>query len=178
MLIAFDIDGTLADLTHRLHFIKDTSHCIDGTEHTYPNGTKDPYCIGCHELPFKPDWDSFFAACDKDEPIHELLNICQDLLCAHNEVIFVSGRSDSTREATVAWLNTQLHLPSTQINNTLYMRSEGDHRPDYIIKRELLDQIILDYGKKPDLVFDDRQQVVDMFRSEGIRVCQVDKGNF
>ncbi len=152
MLIAFDIDGTLADLTHRLHFIK------------REDGTK--------------DWDSFFKACKDDEPIVEMIDLCHDLIYGHNDIIFVSGRSDSVREATVEWLNDYLHMSSANINNHLYMRSEGDHRPDYQIKRELLVRIMADYGQKPDIVFDDRQQVVDMFRAEGIRVCQVAKGLF
>ena len=43
-------------------------------------------------------------------------------------------------------------------------------------KSELV-EIIAD-GYEVELVFDDRQQVVDMWREKGYRVCQVDVGNF
>jgi hypothetical protein len=57
------------------------------------------------------------------------------------------------------------------------MRSIGDFRKDSIVKVELLQQIIYDYGK-PYLWFDDRQQVVDAIRAEGVRVLQVAPGDF
>jgi hypothetical protein len=59
----------------------------------------------------------------------------------------------------------------------LYMRPAKDHRPDYIIKVELLQQIRKDYGE-PFMWFDDRNQVVDAIRAEGVRVLQVAEGNF
>lgn len=49
--IVFDLDGTLADITHRLHFIKDGNH----------------------------DWDGFFAACVDDAPIPEMVALFQVL---------------------------------------------------------------------------------------------------
>ncbi len=49
------------------------------------------------------------------------------------------------------------------------MRPEKDYRPDYIIKEEILMQL-KDEGFWPDLVIDDRQTVVDMWRRNGI-IC-------
>ena len=59
----------------------------------------------------------------------------------------------------------------------LYMRPEQDYRQDNVIKSEILDQMHAD-GYSPTIVVDDRQQVVDMFRSRGLRVLQVAPGNF
>jgi hypothetical protein len=42
---------------------------------------------------------------------------------------------------------------------------------------ELLNDIIGNYGK-PWLWFDDRQQVVDAIRAQGVRVMQVAPGDF
>ena len=75
--VLFDLDGTLADLSHRLHHIK--RHPIN--------------------------WDAFFAACGEDaliEPIHEL---AVALAAQGYKLVMVSGRSDITREATVEWLD-------------------------------------------------------------------------
>lgn len=77
MIFIFDIDGTLANLNHRLHFIQDG----------------------------KQDWDSFFEACDKDIPIYPVLTTCQLLVDAGATILLVSGRSDAVRDKTVAWLN-------------------------------------------------------------------------
>jgi hypothetical protein len=61
--------------------------------------------------------------------------------------------------------------------NALYMRSHSDHRQDSIVKVELLAQIRKDFGE-PYLWFDDRKQVVDAIRAEGVRVLQVAPGDF
>ena len=53
---------------------------------------------------------------------------------------------------------------------------EDDYRDDVIVKQELLTQIRKVWN--PILVFDDRQRVVDMWRSEGLICCQVARGDF
>lgn len=73
----FDIDGTLADCSHRLHHIQ-----------------KEP-----------KDWTAFFAACSKDKPIKAIVELATVLLCSDEEVVFVSGRSDECRSATEQWLS-------------------------------------------------------------------------
>lgn len=147
MLIVFDIDGTLANLDHRLHYIK-----------------KNP-----------KNYQAFFNAMPmdtKNEPICNVLELLDD---GQNEIVFASGRPDSHMEETSAWIdaNVSLHRVSH-----LYMRKAGDYRADYIVKEEILQQIIKDFGKKPDLVFDDRKQVVDMWRRNGVVCCQVAEGDF
>lgn len=146
----FDIDGTLADLTHRLHHIQPPLRA-DGQY-----GPK--------------NWDAFFDACGDDKPIPHMIGICRDLM-ASAPVVFVSGRSDRTRRVTQNW------LASNCLFGDLYMRRDGDHRPDHIVKAELLDKIIAD-GKTPIMAFDDRDQVVKMWRSKGIPCAQVADGNF
>jgi hypothetical protein len=59
------------------------------------------------------------------------------------------------------------------------MRKSGDHREDHVVKGELLDQILKDrHLSELGAVFEDRQQVVDMYRERGLRVFQVAPGNF
>ena len=58
----------------------------------------------------------------------------------------------------------------------LYMRKEGDYRGDDVVKQEILDQIIADYGKKPDLWIDDRPRVVQAIRERGVFVMDVYQG--
>lgn len=74
--VVTDLDGTLADVTHRLHYI--------------------------HRL--EPDWDGFYLACGEDAPIENTLVVLRTLHGAGYEVVIVSGRSDLARAETVAWL--------------------------------------------------------------------------
>jgi hypothetical protein len=59
------------------------------------------------------------------------------------------------------------------------MRKADDHREDCVIKAKMLDQILTTYlPSQIGGVFEDRQQVVDMYRARGFRVFQVAKGDF
>ena len=72
----FDLDGTLADPSHRLRYIKGE----------------------------KKDWKKFFESVGDDEliiPVAELL----DDLAANTEIVIVTGRSDECRKATADWLS-------------------------------------------------------------------------
>lgn len=140
----FDIDGTIANLAHRLHHIQSTPK----------------------------DWDSFFAGCHADEPIPHVIEMARDLAFAGKGIVYVSGRSDQCRRQTREWLDSH-GLPA----GPLYMRKEGDHREDNQVKGELLDQLVLD-GYQPIMAFDDRNQVVKMWRERGIPCAQVAEGDF
>lgn len=141
----FDIDGTIADCGHRLHYIQD-----------------------------KPkNWKAFYAACVNDAPIWPVINLLKDLQ-AKNSIVYSTGRSEECRLQTVAWL-TELNLPS----HSLYMRKQNDYREDFIVKEELLERIKEVYKTDPvQGIFEDRQQVVDMYRAKGLKVFQVADGKF
>lgn len=144
----FDIDGTIADLTHRLPHIQ--------------------------KIP--KDWDSFFGACPDDAPIPHIIELARDL-SKQATVIFVSGRSDKVRTETEAWISTHVWGEDRPHKSPLVMRKEGDHRPDNLVKAELLDEV-LSHGWKPIMAFDDRNQVVKMWRERGIPCAQVAEGDF
>jgi len=56
------------------------------------------------------------------------------------------------------------------------MRKAGDNRKDSIVKYEILQELIKEYYI--EYVFDDRDQVVKMWREAGLRCLQVAPGNF
>jgi predicted kinase len=93
--------------------------------------------------------------------------------------IFCSGRTAGCRIATLKWLhdNIFLHLDSYQQPFELYMRAEGDNRKDSVVKMELFNKHIR-HHYNVRRVYDDRQQVVDMWRSLGLTVMQVAPGQF
>lgn len=143
----FDVDGTLADYSHRLHHI---------------NG-----------IDKEKDWDAFFEDCVADPPIDHMCDLAWALRHKANaEVVCVSGRSDQVREQTEHWLLVELSFVPK-----LYMRKAGDHRPDWIVKRELLAELCAD-GYEPIMVFDDRNIGVKMWREQGVPCMQVAEGDF
>lgn len=87
-------------------------------------------------------------------------------------IIILSGREDSCREQTISWLD------ECGISfDKLFMRKTGDSRKDSIIKEEIFwEHVEPNYNVL--CVFDDRDQVVKMWRSLGLKCLQVDYGNF
>ena len=140
----FDLDGTLADLSHRLH----------------------------HILQQPKNWRAFFAECGDDKPIRHTCQLAVDLHRAGAAIVYVSGRSDEVRDQTTAWL-TRHGLPS----GPLFMRTQGDHRPDDTVKEELLAALRAE-GFSPIMAFDDRSRVVQQWRRNGVPCAQVAEGDF
>ncbi len=111
------------------------------------------------------------SKCDRDlpnQPVLETVAKWQDSA----KIIILSGRTDDGKELTQKWLREY------KVNYTaLYMRASGDMRKDSIIKQEIYEQLIRpQYNIK--FILDDRNQVVDMWRSLGLTVFQVAEGNF
>jgi len=96
-------------------------------------------------------------------------------------VVFLSGRPSGTKsglmdvyDATANWIKKHTGLK----NFLLLMRGAGDNRKDYIVKRELYNELIEKYELVPIIAFDDRDQVVDMWRELGITTAQMNYGGF
>lgn len=143
-VIVFDIDGTLADIRHRRHFVAS-----------------------------KPkNWKAFERGIPYDDLHEDIAFLLEVFVSRRDTIILCSGRNESSRLATEVWL--EKHNIRYQ---DLFMRTDGDYRQDSIVKVELLERIIALWGK-PYLWFDDRTQVVDAIRAQGIRVLQVAPGDF
>jgi len=88
------------------------------------------------------------------------------------KIIITTGRDGVCEEATRKWLKD-----NGVCFYDFYIRKAGDFRKDNIIKSEIyMDHIRPKYDVK--FVIDDRDQVVEMWRSLGLRVLQVAPGNF
>lgn len=144
-IVVFDLDGTLADCEHRKHWI-----------------TSKP-----------KNWKAFFKGVKDDSPIAPVMSVLTSLLKSNYNIIFMSGRSENTREDTVRWLIDQnIHKDAHYID--LLMRKSNDLRSDDIVKSEILDEIEKDYEIL--FAFDDRPKVVRMLRNRGIFVFDVYQG--
>ena len=100
-----------------------------------------------------------------DTLIEPVANILKQL----NRVFIVSGRSSECLTETVEWLDRN------RINyDALYMRVEGDLRPDSVVKSDILDRIMETHYVEG--VFDDRHSVLEMWRTRGIYTFDVGQG--
>lgn len=110
--------------------------------------------------------------CGDDLPNAAVIEATQAAAADGLQVIYCSGREDHAREATSEWLTRHVG-----VSGPLYMRAAADKRRDSIVKRELFDRHIREHFDVR-YVLDGRQQVVDMWRSLGLTVFQVAKGDF
>ncbi len=78
-IVIFDIDGTLADVSERIHHLK-----------------KKP-----------KDWDAFFAGMAQDQALESMVRLCNILHAAGLRIILCSGRNEAYRGETIAWLAEQ-----------------------------------------------------------------------
>jgi FMN phosphatase YigB (HAD superfamily) len=154
-LVIFDIDGTLADARHRLHYI-------------LYNASVTP-----SKKDFKPNWAKFYTQAFLDEPIMDTVAVLHNLqmFC---DIKFFTGRRESIRNDTVKWLDTHLALVTIDLS----MRVDGDHRPDYVIKQEMYEALSDHDRARLICVFEDRNQVVDMWRDNNVTCYQVCDGDY
>jgi predicted kinase len=145
-IVICDIDGTIADITHRLHFVKK------------PEGEK-------------KDWHGFFEAMDQDSVRQDVQKMLVDYYNKGQTIIFMSGRPDTYKERTLAWLEKN-HLTFAF---TLIMRRADDKRDDTEVKKQMLDTYFPDKSKI-HTVIDDRPSVIRMWKENGLNVLDVGKG--
>lgn len=79
----FDIDGVVADVRHRLHFLDSTPK----------------------------DWAGFFAAASQDPPLPDGIALARAALADH-DLVWLTGRPESLRQVTERWLTDQGLPPS------------------------------------------------------------------
>jgi predicted kinase len=109
----------------------------------------------------------------EDMPNAPVIAAVRAMHAAGHEVVFCSGRSDDCRAATEAWLAEHVGVP----HRALFMRATGDQRRDSIVKAEIFEKEIRSRYHIVG-VFDDRRQVVRMWRALGLTVFQVAEGDF
>lgn len=112
---------------------------------------------------------------DLDLPNMPIIRIVNWYSSSGCKIIFLSGRDGRSREKTIKWLKHSISLYPNMWE--LYMRTPKDNRKDSIIKKELFDEYIK--GKYYiNFVLDDRNKIVELWRSIGLTCLQVADGNF
>ena len=152
--VIFDLDGTLA--------LIDKRRAIS----TKDNG--------------KLDWDKFFDPKNivLDQPNAPVITMAQMLKSQGFTIVIFSGRSKATYRTTRQWLIQNL-VPFDMLQMRPNDRDTGGHfhfMKDSDLKQHWLDD--LDIKDDVFAVFDDRNQVVDMWRKNGLTTFQVADGDF
>ena len=143
MIAIFDIDGTLAIIDHRLHWIQ-----------TKPK-----------------NWKAFYSAAHEDEVHLPIASIMKDLAFAQNTIVIATARNEKYRDDTAEWLQVN----GLNVYDGLYMRKKKDFRPDYVVKSEMIGHITKRFGF-PDIWFDDKEDVINELKKEGVFTIHVGRG--
>ena len=159
--IIFDLDDTLADTSHRNHFLQ-----------------QDP-----------KDWQGFYEACGGDALLEPVATTFAAFATRGDTLEIWSGRSETVFSKTRKWLNDN-HLANhfmsgVKLNDRgkgryalpIFMRPAGDVREDIDLKHAWLKQL-REEGGDVDLVLEDRTRMVKFWRSQGITCFQVADGDF
>lgn len=119
------------------------------------------------------DWDAFYGGMADDKIKRPILDLVICMARNGYKIIFLTGRPKQYETITKIWLRKNAIIDGC----FLYMRAEGDFRPDHIVKEELYRKHI---EPTSHVVFcvDDRKQVVDMWRRIGLTCLQCAEGNF
>lgn len=144
----FDLDGTLCDCLPRVK-----KYLEDGGG----------------------DYEAFYAHCEEDDEHYDVCQLCYDLGKIGWDILFVTGRKESCREATLKWIAEHISKEVAKSEH-LFMRQPDDyHRDDYVTKCRNYRQHIEPKWHVVG-VFEDRDQCVRAWRDLGLTCYQVADG--
>ena len=102
--VVVDLDGTLANIDHRLHFVKRE----------------------------KPDWDGFYEACVNDTPNEWCVHLIRAMAASGFRVLVISARSKVVEEQSHKWIYT--YVGERPYRPLILLREERDYTPDDELK--------------------------------------------
>ena len=143
--IVFDIDGVIADCSHRLHYIQGDNK----------------------------NYDKFYSDDEvlKDKPIFNLGTILFNIRDinqqgAEVDIKFITARNIKCLAATTRWIQRNFGIISEE--GDILMRPENDYRPAHEVKKDLIEKHI---GFENILfAFDDDVMVNEMYKRHGV-IC-------
>ena len=150
-IIIFDLDGTLANIDARRALSMDDNNKIN--------------------------WNKFFDPLNipLDQPNIPVIHMAKMLKEQGFKIFIFSGRSGVTLQATVEWLQDN-NIPCDKLmmrpKEKLFMK-DADLKQLWLNDKELIPNISDVFA-----VFDDRDQVVEMWRKNNLTCFQVANGNF
>jgi hypothetical protein len=174
-LHVFDIDGTIADNSHREHLLKKSCLvCLSvkgAPAHSH-------YCAGCDmETSTHIDqasWDSFLhpELVSKDPVYKGSLDYTNALRNGGQMIHFITGRNYKLFDASEEWLTTKFEKRAEE---SLTVRSaEEDGIPAWEYKEQALKRLLFNLGLHQDTttiyLYEDDPRIWDMYSRYGIVV--------
>lgn len=146
--VIVDMDGTLVDVSSIRHYVTR----VRNEDGSYKNTRR--------------DFDAFHKESVNCPAIWSTVDQVMYWWERRFDVVVVTARSDRYYRQTAWWL-ADYAIP----HNALYMRSEGDYRPDYEVKRDILEKV----RQKWSVVhaIDDNPAVIELWKENGINVTVV-----
>lgn len=141
-LAVFDIDGVLADVSHRLHHLQG-----------------------------KKNWKMFFREARNDTRHSEGFALLKELAETH-DIVFLTGRPEHCRRDTVAWLEAAILAEAADAGievKELHMRPKGNFGKSADTKAHMLKELAAT-GREIAVVIDDDPTVVVAHRANGFNV--------
>lgn len=135
-----DLDGTVADVAHRLHFISGR----------------------------RRDWEGFFAAAPQDQLLAQGAAEVTRLRADGATVTFLSGRPERCRADTITWL-ARHGLLDPGGPTAVLLRPNNDRRPAKVTKLEHIRRLRAE-GTDIVLLIDDDEAVLAAAQAAGIPV--------
>lgn len=151
--ILVDIDGTIADGSHRLHLIppKDQKHLTRA-------------------------WDEFNLAAGDDLPLEDTVRLVDHMYAQGFKIVFMTGRNVISHTVTWEWLDSQFEWFEGECGElgdhvTLVMREKSDNGTPVECKTALLNRVMNKYNIM--FAIDDDPAICKAFRKMGVPTYQV-----
>lgn len=141
----FDVDGTLANVDSILHHVVNQDRTTEK---------------------FKKNFYKFHAESINVPPHAEVVDMVWEALEKNYVIIVVTARNEEWRAHTSYWLD-KANVPHT----ALFMRPQGDYRPDYDVKKDILEQINLFW--EPIHAVDDNPNIIKLWEENGIETTKI-----
>jgi FMN phosphatase YigB (HAD superfamily) len=124
----------------------------------------DPYIHFVRGL--KKDYDAFHEASIDAMPNFEVLQMLNQAVSDRHAILVVTSRKEKWRGLTSMWL-----AKNNARSNALFMRADNDYRPDYEVKKDILDKI----NEYWDVVhaIDDNPNVIRLWQENNIPTTKI-----
>lgn len=142
--VIFDVDGTLADVSPYIHYVRNIHN----------------------DLNFKKDFDKFHEESINALPNYNVVEMLNNAFFDQKHIIIVTSRKETWRGLTSHWL-----AKNDIGHHALYMRKDDDLRPDYEVKKDILNKINQHWNVVHAV--DDNPAVLRLWFEHGIETTKI-----
>lgn len=145
--IICDIDGTLADCTHRLGWITDRE---------------------------EKNYNKFYEEMRNDVLIEDTRRFIESFPQSEYQITFITGRPEKYRDETIVWIRK--NVPKLE-GFQLLMRRDNDFRKAWVIKKQWMETLVAEEPLlRVHLVLEDDKRCKEMYRELGYQVIDMSEG--